>query len=61
LAELGRYRPGMLRCHSAVAELKVSGAFSLRDTDASLRLLNDTLPISVSNMTRYWVTVEPRA
>jgi transmembrane sensor len=61
LAELGRYRPGMLRCHTAVAELRVSGAFSLRDTDASLRLLNDTLPISVSNMTRYWVTVEPRA
>lgn len=60
LAELGRYRPGVLRCHDAVANLTVSGAFSLRDTDASLRLLQDTLPINVSSLTRYWVAVEPR-
>jgi transmembrane sensor len=61
LTELGRYRPGVLRCHEAVANLTVSGAFSLRDTDASLRLLQDTLPISISSLTRYWVAVEPRA
>lgn len=59
LAELGRYRPGVLRCHSSVADLKVSGAFSLRDTDASLRLLQETLPVSISSLTRYWVAVEP--
>lgn len=59
LAELGRYRPGVLRCHAAVAGLTVTGAFSLRDTDASLRLLQDTLPIRVSSLTRYWVAVEP--
>lgn len=61
LDELGRYRAGVLRCHQAVADLRVSGAFSLRDTDASLRLLSDTLPISVSSLTRYWVTIEPRS
>lgn len=61
LAQLSRYRPGVLRCHSAVAELRVSGAFSLRDSDTSLRLLQDTLPISVSRMTPYWVSVEARA
>ncbi|MFK3798514.1 FecR domain-containing protein [Pseudomonas sp. NPDC088444] len=60
LQELGRYRQGVLRCHDAVANLTVSGAFSLRDTDASLRLLQNTLPISVSSLTRYWVAVEPR-
>jgi transmembrane sensor len=60
LNELGRYRSGVLRCHDAVADLRVSGAFSVRDTDASLRLLHDTLPITVSGMTRYWVAVEPR-
>lgn len=60
LTELGRYRQGVLRCHDAVADLTVSGAFSLRDTDASLRLLQSTLPISVSSLTRYWVAVEPR-
>ena len=59
LAELGRYRPGVLRCHQAVAGLTVSGAFPLKDTDASLRLLQDTLPIRISSLTRYWVAVEP--
>lgn len=59
LAELGRYRPGVLRCHQAVAGLTVTGAFPLKDTDASLRLLQDTLPIRISSLTRYWVAVEP--
>jgi len=59
LQELGRYRPGVLRCHPAVSELKVSGAFPLADTDASLRLLGDTLPVTIQGLTRYWVTVEP--
>ncbi|MNX84677.1 fec operon regulator FecR [compost metagenome] len=60
LGELSRYRSGVLRCHPDVAALRVSGAFSLRDTDASLRLLSDTLPLNISRMTRYWLSVEPR-
>lgn len=60
LDELSRYRPGVLRCHPEVAALRVSGAFSLRDTDASLRLLSDTLPLNISRLTRYWLSVEPR-
>jgi transmembrane sensor len=60
LDELGRYRTGVLRCHDSVANLTVSGAFSLRDTDASLHLLQETLPVTVSSLTGYWVTVEPR-
>jgi len=61
LQELGRYRPGVLRCQAAVAELRVSGAFSLKDTDSSLQLLKNTLPLKVSRLTRYWVSVEGRA
>ncbi|MFL1386371.1 FecR domain-containing protein [Pseudomonas tritici] len=60
LDELGRYRHGVLRCHDSVSGLTVSGAFPLRDTDASLRLLQETLPIKVSSLTGYWVTLEPR-
>lgn len=60
LGELSRYRPGVLRCDADVAGLRVSGAFSLRDTDASLRLLSDTLPLKISSLTRYWLSVEPR-
>jgi len=60
LEELGRYRHGVLRCDASVAGLSVSGAFPLRDTDASLRLLQETLPVTISSLTGYWVTIEPR-
>jgi len=59
--ELARYRRGVLRCDPAVAGLRVSGAFPLNDVDASLRLLEKTLPVRVSRITPYWTMVAPRA
>lgn len=61
LAELTRYRRGYLRCDPAVASLRVSGTYPLADTDAILRVLPHALPVSVASVTRYWVTVGPRA
>jgi len=61
VAELDRYRPGLLRCDPAVAGLLISGAFQLRDTDQILRALSQTLPVSVHYRTAYWVTVTARA
>lgn len=60
VAELARYRPGLLRCDPALAGLTVSGAFQLDDTDAALRALAATLPLRVETRTRYWVTLAPR-
>lgn len=57
IAELARYRPGLLRCDPAVADLRVSGVFSLRDTDRTLDNLTRGLPVAVVYRTRYWVTV----
>lgn len=57
LSELGRYRHGYLSCDDAVANLRVSGTFPLDDTDRALRLLAQTLPVSVQTLTRYWVRV----
>lgn len=57
LAELGRYRGGILRCDPAVADLPVSGVYPLQDTDAILQSLVQALPIRVRMTTRYWVTV----
>ncbi|MDH4765905.1 transmembrane sensor [Pseudomonas oryzihabitans] len=57
LAELGRHRPGLLRCDPAVAGLRVSGALSLDDTDQALLALQRTLPIRITRRTRYWVAV----
>ena len=56
--ELGRYRPGVLRCAGAVRDLSISGAFRIDDTDAILENLAMTLPVTVRYLTRYWVSIE---
>lgn len=61
IKELGRYRPGILRCHPAVADMRVSGAFPVRNTDESLDLLVKTRPLEIHSVTRYWVSVVPSA
>lgn len=61
LAELGRYRRGLLRCDPAVASLPVSGAFPLDDTERSLEMLAATYPVELRRAAGgYWVTVVPR-
>ncbi|WP_390343118.1 FecR domain-containing protein [Variovorax boronicumulans] len=58
-AELSRYRPGLLHCSPEVANLRISGAFQLRDTDYVLSMVATTLPVQVLTRTRWWVTVVP--
>lgn len=58
IAELGRYRTGILQCDERAARLRVSGTFRLDSTDAVLANLQASLPLSVSYFTRYWVSVK---
>lgn len=58
LAELGRYRRGVLRCDPAVADLRFSAVFPLQDTDRILAMLPNSLPVRVRLHTRYWVSVQ---
>lgn len=60
LAQLARYRRGVLRCDPAVARLPVDGIFQLKDTDRILALLQLSLPVQVRLRTQYWVSVEAR-
>lgn len=55
--ELARYRPGLLRCDPAIADLRISGAFQLDNTDQVLAALPETLPVNVVYRTRFWVSV----
>ncbi len=57
LAELGRYRHGLLYCDDAVAELVVSGAFRVPDTDYALQSLAQALPVAVHYRTPWLVRV----
>lgn len=61
LAELGRHRPGMLRCAPDAADLQLTGVFPLTDTQRILSAVERTLPVRIRYLTRYWVTVERRA
>jgi len=60
LGELARYRPGRVAWDEAVAHLKVTGTYPTADTDRVLEMLADTLPVTLSYLTRYWVTVRYR-
>ncbi|UJB66015.1 FecR domain-containing protein [Acidovorax sp. YS12] len=60
LAELGRHRPGVLRCAPDAADLRVSGTYPLADTDRVLAALTLSLPVQVRSRTRWWVVVERR-
>lgn len=60
IIELGRYRPGLLRCMPDAEQLRVSGSYPLADTDLVLQTLTRSLPIRISTRTRWWVTVAHR-
>ncbi|PRA47395.1 MULTISPECIES: FecR domain-containing protein [Pseudomonas] len=57
VAELSRYRPGVLRCADEVAERRVSGTFQLADNDQVLTLVAQSLRLQIDYRTRYWVTL----
>ncbi|MEN0035527.1 MAG: FecR domain-containing protein [Cellvibrio sp.] len=59
IAELARYRTGVLRCSPAASAIRVSGVFPLKDTDRALAILVGRFPIRLASMSRYWVSVEP--
>lgn len=59
LAELNRYRPGVLRVDPQIASMRLSGVFPLADTDRILATLPSVLPVRVQWRTRFWATVVP--
>ena len=61
IAELARYRHGVLRLDPALAGLTVSGSFPLADTDRALSALEHNLPLRVVRRSDYWVTLVPKA
>lgn len=59
LDTLKRYRHGVLRCAPEVADRRVSGVFSLEDTDRALASLADALSLELVYRTPLWVTLKP--
>ncbi|MFJ7312809.1 FecR domain-containing protein [Pseudomonas sp. NPDC098747] len=59
LADLSRYRSGVLRCDPRIAQLKVSGAFPIDDTDLALAALESGFSLRITRFSRFWVNVVP--
>ncbi|AFT68807.1 FecR-like transmembrane sensor, Fe2+-dicitrate sensor [Alloalcanivorax dieselolei B5] len=57
LDELSRYRDGVLYCDDEVADLIVSGAYPLKDTDYVLESLARALPVAIHYRTPWLVRV----
>ena len=58
--ELARYRPGVIHCDPQVANVRISGAFPIADTDAALVMLVSTYPVLArTRLGGYWVTLAP--
>lgn len=60
VAELARHRSGLLRCDPSAADLLVTGAFPLENSDDILAMLEQILPVRAEYRTRYWVTLTRR-
>jgi transmembrane sensor len=61
VAELSRYRNGLVRVDPAAAAMRVSGAFPIADTERTLDMLVSTYPVdAVQRLRGYWITLIPR-
>lgn len=59
VAELGRYRMGVLAVDPRIADLRVTGSFPLHDIDLALAALAQTLPLRAQRHSDWWITLEP--
>ncbi len=59
IEELRRYHVGVLRCHPDISALRVSGTFPVTEVGRSLNLLQSTLPISITRVSPYWISLTP--
>lgn len=60
IEELARYRHGHLSVAPEVANLRVMGTFPLQDSEQTLAMLEQVLPIRVQRTLPWWLTVEAR-
>ena len=59
IAELSRYKTGVIQCHPSIRQVKISGAYPINDIDATLISISKTLSLRIETFTPYWVTLKP--
>lgn len=58
--ELSRYRSGYLACDPDVANLRLVGAYPLKDTERVLTALEQSLPIRINRPLPWWTSISVR-
>ncbi|MDA0120102.1 FecR domain-containing protein [Vibrio sp. T11.5] len=61
ITELSRYRRGVIKVSPELSALRISGVYSIRDTDQTLENLRQLLPIEVHFRTRFWVSISSKS
>jgi transmembrane sensor len=57
IANLSRYRAGIISCEPDLNQFRISGTFDLRDTDQALRAISQAFPVKIHYLSPYWVRV----
>lgn len=60
VARLSRYSPGYLGVDPALADLRITGSFPLKNIDLALSSLEPTLPVRIEKHGQWWARVVPR-
>ncbi|MCB5186217.1 FecR family protein [Methylobacillus gramineus] len=58
-AELSRYRFGRIKVDPEVAQLRITGTFSVDDTDFAIAALAAALPVRLTKLGGFWVSFDP--
>lgn len=59
IRELDRYHHGVIRIDPALNSLRVSGSYPIEDTQRVLQSLSHSLPITLEQRSRYWISLRP--
>ncbi len=54
---VSRYRTGVLKCDESAKDVRISGAFQLKDPEHILEVIQTTRPLRIVWRTRYWGTI----
>ncbi|CAM4375990.1 FecR domain-containing protein [Pseudoalteromonas ostreae] len=60
IADLARYRRGVISVEPQLAKYKVTGTFSTSDTDKTLQHLSEILPIEIHYRLPFWLSIKER-
>jgi transmembrane sensor len=60
IEELARYQRGHLAIAPEVAELSVMGVYPANDTERTLAMLENSLPITIKRILPWWVSINAR-